>query len=305
MNEQQSTQPQLDFITGRSSYINRGVASIAERKACAELNRQRASAIKESAREYAPSESIPRDVWAASFARRSKLLEVPLISLNGMGLSDDDVEAMCSVKLGNVGFGREATAWEDEREGVVYKLFDLKMDDNHKGTIGYKIVMQGMPPDEVEIVQVPASIDDILDKICILHEAGACPTEIAGLTDDGKYLVVKQPKCSPLGDFRTDQRAAVEAMNAISPKGSYRGNELWIFYACEKNWILSDLHPKNIMRLSNGAPTIIDALTGPLPDYYITLHPKLSEAAVRAKASSQGNKVAPDNWYQNITDDEL
>lgn len=233
------------------------------------------------------------------------MLEVPLIRLEDMGLCEEDVQEMRSDKLSYVGFGREATAWEDGRDSVVYKLFDLKMEERHRATMGYKIDMQGMPPDEVEIVQMPAMLEDILDKICLLHEAGACPTEIAGLTEDGKYLVVKQPKCFPLNDFREDQHAAVKAMNAVSPKGSYRGNELWVFYASGRAWMLSDLHSKNIMRLRDGSPTVIDALIGPLQDYYLTMTPKLNEAVKRAKALANGEPVPSEDLYENIDDSEL
>lgn len=149
--------------------------SQSEREACADLNRQRASAIKETARINASSRPIPRDVWAATFARRSQLYDVPLISLEGMSFFEDDEETMWSKDLANIGLGREATAWSDEGDGTVYKLFDLKIDHQLSASMGLKLLIQGQPPDEVEVVELPATIDDILDKICVLHAAGACP----------------------------------------------------------------------------------------------------------------------------------
>ena len=304
MNETTSIQTHLDFTTGRPSYIHPGVLSAAERQACAELNRHRAFTIKETARKYAFGGSVSRNVWAASFARTSRLFDVPLIDLSAMGFSDDDVETMSSKNLGNIGWGREATAWTDLSREVVYKLFDLKMETAVRGTMGLKLVIEGRPPDDVGGRQVPAVIDDILEKICVLHEAGGCPTEIAGLSEDGKYLIAKQPLCFPMGDFREDQREAVRVMNAISPKGSY-GNELWVFHSADKNWLLSDLHDRNIMRLADGSPTVIDALTGELPPYYFTLHPKLNEAARRAKALALGKEIEPDDPFHNVLDEDL
>lgn len=108
--------------------------SRSERQACADLNRRRASAIKEIAREYAPSESVPPDVWVASFARRFEALEVPLVDLAVLGFSDDNAECMHSLFLGNLGWGREATAWVDRASNCVYKLFDLR--DN--GSLGFQ-----------------------------------------------------------------------------------------------------------------------------------------------------------------------
>ena len=278
--------------------------SRSNQQACAELNRQRARAIKETARDDASSESLPPDVWVDSFARRASTLEVPLISLQDLGFLEDGVEGMSSKYLGNIGLGREASAWADRTYGCVYKLFDLKLDSENRASMGLKLQIQGKPPDEVEVIQQPAVLGDILDKICLLHEAGACPTEIIGLSKDGKYLIVKQPRCKAYDDFDKDQELAVKAMNGVAPKGSY-GNELWVFYAEHKVWLLSDLHKGNIRRLPDGSATIIDALIGELPDYYLKHHPKLHEAAVKAKALALGEDVTPDDPFYNVDDDDL
>lgn len=278
--------------------------SRAEQQACAQLNRQRARAIQATARDHASSESDPPDVWIDSFARKVSTLEVPLIRLQDLGFTEDVVEGMSSKYLGNIGIGREASAWVDRTYGCVYKLFDLKIDAENRASIGLKLQIQGNPPDEVEVIQLPAVIDDILTKICVLHEAGACPTEIIGISEDGKYLIVKQPRCKAFEDFASDQGRAVEAMRGIAPKGSY-GNPVWVFYADSKVWLLSDLHKGNIRRLPDGKPTIIDALVGELPDYYLKNHPKLKEAADKARTLALGYELPPDDPFHNIDDDEL
>ncbi len=251
-----------------------------------------ARAIKDAASATASGRPIPSDVWAAHFARRSQTLEVPLISMKEMGFHTDDEDDIISDDLGYLDCGREAMAWADQEHKCVYKFFDLKIDEHFQGSIGLKLLMQGRPPDEVEVIEQPGRIDDILEKICALHSAGACPTEIAGLTDDGKYLVAKQPRCVAMVDFKADRDRALKEMNAVAPKGSF-GRELWVFYAEGRFWLLSDLHAKNILRLQDGTPAIIDALTGHLPDYYRRFHPKLEEASQRAKALALGEEFLP------------
>lgn len=93
-------------------------------------------------------------------------------------------------------------------------------------------------------------------------------------------------------------------MNAVAPKGSY-GNELWVFYASQKVWLLSDLHQGNIRRLPDGKPTIIDALVGELSNSFLKMHSKLAEAAAKAKALSLGLTPPSDDPFLNVRDDEL
>lgn len=304
MNDEFNAQLQFDFRTKRSSFIHAGVLSAAEWAGCGELNRQRARAIKDAARATASGRPIPGHVWAADFAWRSKILEIPLISMKDMGFHTDHEDDIISTELGYLDCGREAMAWADQDHNCVYKFFDLKIDEQFQGSIGLKLIMQGRPPDEIEVVEQPGRIDDILEKICALHSAGACPTEIAGLTDDGKYLVAKQPRCLAMVDFKSDRDRALKHMNAVAPKGSF-GRELWVFYAEDQFLLLSDLHSKNVLRLRDGTPTIIDALTGHLPDYYRRFHPKLEDAARRAKALAMGEEVPPDDPFANVSDDEL
>lgn len=305
MNEHSISQSEFDYRTGRATFIRPRNLSTGEWKACVELNRQRARGIQEALGEFAPSGSIPPDEWLASLAKRASYLDVPLINLDGLGFVEDDVNCMSSRFLGNIGIGREASAWVDRDNGCVYKLFDVKVDREDRGSIGLKLKLETESLDRVEVVQVPARLNDILQKICVLHEAGACPTELVGLTDDGRYLVAKQPRCRNYESLEEDTRTAVKAVNAVSPKGSYGGNEIWVIFVDNKFWLLSDLHKGNIRRLPDGTPTIIDALIGELLLSDLKLHPKLAEAAERSRALATGAAILPDDPFHNVSDDDL
>lgn len=201
--------------------------------------------------------------------------------------------------------GREAAVFNDPDHLVMYKLFDLKIDGFYTGSMGLRLKMQGRPPDEIEVVEEPATVEDMLEKICALHDSGACPTEIVGLSSEGSYLIAKQPRCLPLEDFFADRKTAALNMHAVAPKCSVSGRELWIFYSGGKSWMLSDLHKKNVMRLPDGTPTIIDALIGELPNYYRFQHPKLQDAAARAEKLAKGEAVDDENPFHNLRDEDL
>jgi hypothetical protein len=297
-------QPEFDYRTGRSTFICHGATGRGHWEACAKLNRLRASRIKEAIRDYPPGESVSRDGWLASFKRRAGYLEVPLIDLAGLGFVENDAECMSSRILGNIGIGREASAWVDRENSSVYKLFDVKMDAEDKYSIGLMLQIAGSV-DEVEVLQLPAHLDHLLEKLCVLHEAGACPTEIAGLSEDGKYLIAKQPRCKAYEDLDQDRQEAIRQMKAVSPKGSYGGNEIWVFCVDSRFWLLSDLHKGNIRRLPAGEPTVIDALIGELPEHYLRHHPKLADAAQMAFQWVQTGTKPEDNPFANVSDDDL
>lgn len=107
--------------------------------------------------------------------------------------------------------------------------------------MAFKLELQQESAFQTTVIQCPAKVDDILDKLCVLHTAGACPTEIVGLSADGKYLIAKQPKCRQFVDFASDKKIAARAVNAVVPKGSY-GMELRVFFADDRAWCLGDLH---------------------------------------------------------------
>ncbi|WP_395747527.1 hypothetical protein [Prosthecobacter sp.] len=304
MNDSNAIQPEFDYRTGRPTFICHGTPGRSHWEACAKLNRLRTSRIKEALRDYPPGEQISRDGWLASLKRRAGYLEVPLISLDGLGFVEDDAECMSSRLLGNIGIGREASAWVDRESNSVYKLFDVKMDAEERYSIGLKLEMTGNT-EQPDVSQLPADLDHILEKLCVLHEAGACPTEIAGLSEDGKYLIAKQPRCKAFEDLDADRKEATRQMKAVSPKGSYGGNEIWVFYAGNRYWLLSDLHKGNIRRLSDGMPTVIDALIGELPDLYLRFHSKLGDAARQAREWVQNGIEPHDDPFHNVCDDDL
>lgn len=229
---------------------------------------------------------------------------MPLIDLAELGFIEDDIECMSSRILGNIGVGREASAWVDRENSAVYKLFDVKMSSQDKYSIGLKLEITGAV-DHVEVRQLPANLDHVLEKLCVLHEAGACPTEIAGLSEDGKYLIAKQPRCKAYENLDDDRQEAVRQMKAVSPKGSYGGNEIWVFHTAGRFWLLSDLHKGNIRRLPDGTPTVIDALVGELPDFYLRDHPKLADAAQMALQWYQSGIKPDEDPFANVSDDDL
>lgn len=95
-----------------------------------------------------------------------------------------------------------------------------------------------------------------MEKLAVLHEAGACPTEIVGLADSGDYLIAKQPLCRETQGFIEDRKLAAEAMHAILPKFSL-GREIRVFWRRDQAWCIRDLHENNVMVGGDGKATII------------------------------------------------
>lgn len=103
---------------------------------------------------------------------------------------------------------------------------------------------------------------DMVDKFIVLNRGGGLPTELAGVSTDGGYLVAKQPLAQPFQDFRSDLAAAEAAMRGIVPVGGGLRTHLFVTFIDRAFWIVGDLHLRNIMRDGNGVPAIIDALVG-------------------------------------------
>ena len=301
MNGNIETQLQLDFRTGRPTFIHGKRLSERERQACATLNRQRSGGIAATARQSASGQPLSIDVWTSLVAREAEKLEVPLIPLSAFGLSFDSEGFMHSNLLERLGTGAEATAWKDARYGCVYKLFDLK----RNGALGKKLEVHSEGPYNSRVSPSDAELRETLEKLSVLHEAGACPTEIVGLADTGDYLIIKQPLCFPYGpDFHADRNVAVEILKAVLPHGSY-GSTVWVFWAAGKPWCLGDLHKGNIMRGMDGKPTIIDALIGPLSPAILRAEPALDWAVSKAHALREGRKPVVDDISHGVSDDEL
>ncbi|MDZ4286542.1 MAG: hypothetical protein U0984_01210 [Prosthecobacter sp.] len=183
---------------------------------------------------------------------------------------------------------------------MVYKLFDLK----ETGGLGKKLTLERNEDRGWRAVPCDANLDDTLEKLSVLHEAGACPTEIVGLAATGDYLIVKQPLCYPFDNFEEDRRIAAASIKAVVPKYSI-GQEIRVIWLQDQAWCIGDLHKGNIMRESNGAPTIIDALIGPLPPELLRAEPALQTAANRARDLREGREPPPDDLFHGVSDDEL
>lgn len=264
MDESHSTQLKLDFRTGRPTTINGRHVSDSERAACSAINRERVLGISQIS-QFSPSrESIPADVWAATFIRKTREWDVPLISLNRLGLIDDDDGLRASLEsnpLGQLRSGAEAYPFVDRDAGVVYKLFYLL----ENGALGKKINYSLNEEGEFEVRIGDAVLADTLIKLSVLHGMGAHPTEIVGLSDTGTYLIVKQPLASPFENFESDQKEAIGRILGVplSCQG-IRGNVIVSWFEGQA-WLVSDLHVGNIMRDGENKPCIIDALVGLVP----------------------------------------
>ena len=139
----------------------------------------------------------------------------------------------------------------------------------------------------------------------MLHEVGACATEIIGLADTGDYLIAKQPLCQPYGEsLEADRHKALQDIKAVIPTGSF-GAMIWIFWSNGQPWIVGDLHKGNIRRDKRHHPTIIDALIGPVPPMILAASSPLDRAVRRARAWRESGTLPSDDPFAAIADTEL
>ena len=199
--------------------------------------------------------------------------------------------------------GKEAIAWKDNVHPYVYKLFNLYLVDG-LGHLGQKIEFRMDGDFECSASFVPADLAHIVDKLRILHQIGACPTEIVGLTEGGYFLVAKQPFCLDYEDLETDRREATRLIRAVVPTGSYQ-QQIAVFWADGKTWAIGDLHRGNIRRMKSGIPTIIDAMIGEIPTQVLNRVSALGRAAMRAKQWKETGKCPPPGGLSEGSDDEL
>lgn len=256
LDESSTVQLHLDFRTGRPTAIGGAVVSDVERAACAALNRRRARGILEAAQLAPSGESISPDVWTTAFTRKVRDWDVPLVSLAKLGLTHDEDGFLTSDFLLPLPPGAEASPWLDREEKVVYKLFNLNPDGSLGKQIAFEINDEG---DRRQII-VAATLRETLEKIQVLHEAGGLPTEIVGLSDDGSYLIVKQPQAFPYREFQTDLDAAVAVMRGVPFYSPALERYTVVVWVADRAWLVSDLHERNIMRDARDAPTVIDAV---------------------------------------------
>lgn len=184
---------------------------------------------------------------------------------------------------------------------MVYKLFYLL----ENGALGKKVSYELNDSGKFEIRILDATLPDTLAKIMTLHDAGAHPTEIVGLSDTGTYLIVKQPLATPFVDFETDQEAAVQSILGVplSCQG-IRGRAI-MTWVNGQAWLVSDLHKGNIMRDGSDSPTIIDALTGLIPPLAYQHLQAVREAVEDARDRREGRPIRQRRRFDDVADSEL
>ncbi len=296
-----TTQTQFDFRTGRETALTGPITGLAERAASTLLNRQRAKGLAEAARQAPSRQTFSPDEWAAHVAARAREWAVPLIRLDSMGIQRDHDGILFSRTMVPLKTGAEASPFMDPDWQVVYKLFPL----HASGGLGKTFEIERLPEESgFEMTVRDAVLAETLEKLMLLHDAGAHPTEIVGIDDMGDYLVVKQPLAQPHEELEEDRQAAVERIRAVQCRARFRRN-VWVLWMEENAWIVSDLHPGNIMREPDGSPCIIDALLAPLPPAMIRSDRYLEQAVAEARAWRLGLPRPSDDPFELVRDDDL
>ena len=198
--------------------------------------------------------------------------------------------------------GAEAYPFADDLHQVVYKLFNLRAN----GSLGKRVTLHQDADGNSEVLLADATLADTLDKLVLLSDAGAHPTEILGLSEDGNFLIAKQPLAAPYVDFKKDRIAATAAMLALVPLFTRLNREIAVFWLRGESWIVCDLHNGNVMRNRENKPTIIDALVGRLPDHFIRRHTWAAEAAEDGRALRLGlPKPVRRAFGEGVSDEDL
>jgi hypothetical protein len=197
--------------------------------------------------------------------------------------------------------GAEASPYFDKDWHAVYKLFDLRTN----GALGKKIELRPDAEGNFEVELCDAVLIDTLEKLSILNEAGALPTEIVGLSQSGDYLIAKQPLAYPRKDFETDRETAITAIKGITPPFTGLRRTVAVIWVDNRAWLVSDLHQRNIMRDSDRTPTIIDALIGPVPSAALERLTWLQHAVEDAQALREGRDLPKRKRFEDVDDDLL
>lgn len=197
------------------------------------------------------------------------------------------------------GVGRPSSAWMRTRSASISSLSCTLT----RGLA--KMLSVQREGDVWRAVPMDADLRETMQKLVLLHDAGACPTELVGLSDSGHYLIAKQPLCRAGADFPCERRAAAERMKAEVPAYS-PGREIRVFWLDDQPWSLGDLHERNIMFEVDGTPMIIDALIGPIPPLLLRAQQKLLQSVDRARLRRQGQEPPPrEGGWDACADDEL
>lgn len=256
----------------------------------------------EAAQLTPPGEPLSVDVWSAALARRTREWELPLIPLEKLGIFHDEEGLQTSINgLIALPSGAEACPYHDPESDAVYKLFDLRPN----GSLGKKIALELNGEGEFEVFLKDAVLRDTLEKLMILNEAGGHPTEIVGLSDNGDYLIAKQPLAFPMGDYREDKRMAITAMRGVTPEGTGLRRQVVVVWLYGQGWLVDDLHERNIMRSLEDEPTVIDALVGPVPPSALRKLAWLRDACEDARNLREGLELRPRRGFLDVDDDVL
>lgn len=303
LNDPQPAQLSIDLRTGRRTAIHSAHSLAEQRSACAALNRIRTRGILEATQLASSGESFSPHDWFTLVAGRSTDRDVPLISLDLLGIHHDEDGLRSSSLLTALPSGAEAIPYLDKDWDVVYKLFDLRVD----GSLGKKLEMLRLAEGEFDLLPRDATLRDTLEKLALLNEAGALPTEIVGLADSGDYLIAKQPLAYPRGDFKEDRRAAISEIRGIMPEFTGRGlrHTAVVLWLENQAWLVGDLHERNIMRDRDGTPTIIDALVGPVPPVAMKELKWLRDAVEDAHALRENLPAVQRKRFEDVDDDSL
>ena len=199
--------------------------------------------------------------------------------------------------------------------GWSIKLFNLR----EGGALGKKISFEPGDHGEYELRHSDAMLVDTLEKIQVLHDMGAHPTEIIGLSDMGDFFIVKQPYAvtqiynsdqRPQGEiYQLYEQDRAQSMAAICGEichGPGLREAVVVSWLNGHAWLVADLHNRNIMRDQNDAPTIIDALIGPVtPAAYLKLR-WLQDQVADAKAwRSSGKRSVRKKWHEDYDEADI
>jgi hypothetical protein len=226
---------------------------------------------------------------------------VPIVSLAQLGLSFDYDHFLTSHKLTALKPGAEASPYADMQKGIVLKLFHLHI----TGGLGKTFSIEWDEASQsFETVIRDATLEETLEKLGAMHDAGAHPTEIVGITDNGNYLVVKQPLAEPYWDLERDRHRAVAQMKAVPCAARFKTAK-WIFWVDDQAYAMSDLHQGNIMRDADNHPTVIDALVAPLDAQVIARNRQIQMAVAKARCLRLGIPYDGPKAFDEVNDDEL
>lgn len=285
-----------DGRTGIPTFIGGRTVTAEERATGASENRRRNSAIVQIQDET--RRGGPGAVGSGSTALESAAgrLGLPVVKLASLGLTLNPDGTISTADLTAAKPGAEATPYLDEANGVVYKLFQL----DERGNLG--VTLKAVKTaDGWTVEKAPATLGETLDKLATLHEVGALPTEIVGITNAWD-LVVKQPMADAYAAGGPAERAgAVGAIKGIVVAAEAGLGDMRIFWDGKQAWFIGDLHPGNVMKGADGQPSIIDAILGKVPAEMLADVPAVAKAVEQAWAKYEGREDGQGDLFAPAT----